>query len=180
MCLREIRVSLAYVCSVPIFDSSFTTFEKMPDSIIFGALSRPEATKSSSDHKSNLISLLEGSDPSFKFVCALRDKPLSSSICFMKQPGYTFRALSKQGSLTLHQCLLLELKGFLLVFIKDIMWPFLLWPLSVPAGLRGHHAITFPRPAVIPEQSITTVHWLGFPAVLLVLILQPVMYVGWS
>lgn len=51
---------------VLLFDSSLTAFEKMPNSIMFGVYCQPQATQSSTDHKSNLIPHPEGSDPSFE------------------------------------------------------------------------------------------------------------------
>lgn len=56
-----------------LFDSGLTTLEKMPNSIMSGV--QPQATKSSADHKSNLIPLPEGSDPSLKSDCMLKEKP---------------------------------------------------------------------------------------------------------
>lgn len=52
--------------SVQLYDSSLTTSEKMPNSIIYGVCRQPEATQFSADHKSNLISHPEGTDPSLK------------------------------------------------------------------------------------------------------------------
>lgn len=60
--------------AVPLFDSNVTAFEKVPNSIMFGAHSQPQVTKSSTDHKSNLISLPEGSDPSLKSDCVHTEK----------------------------------------------------------------------------------------------------------
>lgn len=50
-------------------------------------LDLPQATKSSTDHKSNLISLPEGSDPSWKSDCMLKDKPMSYFVCSNKHSG---------------------------------------------------------------------------------------------
>lgn len=73
---------------VQLFDSTLTTFEKMPNSIIFGVFCHPAATKSSADITSNLISLPEGSDPGLKSHCLLKDKPTSYSIWSNKHSGY--------------------------------------------------------------------------------------------
>lgn len=74
--------------AVQLFDSTLTTFEKMPNSIIFGVCCQPEATKSSVDITSNLISLPDGGDPGLKFHCLLKDKPMSYSIWSNKHSGY--------------------------------------------------------------------------------------------
>lgn len=76
-----------YAHNAQISDSSFPTFEKMPDSIISGVFNGPEAMESSADHKSNLISLPEGGDPSSESGFALKDKLLSYKIWFSKKLG---------------------------------------------------------------------------------------------
>lgn len=91
-----------YVHNAQIFDSSFATFEKMPDSIISGVFNEPEATETSADHKSNLISLPESYGTSSAIEFALKDKLLSYQIWFDKQPGSTFRLLWKWTRLPLH------------------------------------------------------------------------------
>ena len=76
-----------HMLAVPLFDSTLTASEKMPNSIMFGVYCQPRATKSSTDHKSNLIPLPEGSDPSLKSDCVLKDKPMSYFIWSNKHSG---------------------------------------------------------------------------------------------
>lgn len=83
---KQTKVTLSVLSCLKC--SFLTTFEKMPNSIIFGVYCHPAATKSSADITSNLISLPEGSDPGLKSHCLLKDKHMSYSIWSNKHSGY--------------------------------------------------------------------------------------------
>lgn len=83
---KQTKVTLSVLSCLKC--SFLTTFEKMPNSIIFGVYCHPAATKSSADITSNLISLPEGSDPGLKSHCLLKDKHTSYSIWSNKHSGY--------------------------------------------------------------------------------------------
>lgn len=92
---KQTKVTLSVLSCLKC--GTLTTFEKMPNSIIFGVYCHPAATKSSTDITSNLIPLPDGSDPGLKSHCSLKDKPRLTLFGPINIQDMLFESLIKAG-----------------------------------------------------------------------------------